>query len=130
VEAYILRTITVYTPGLREVKTMPDHAFNFEGGEELRRMGATWFVSYSYYTSLDSTHRNWNQITTIQLRTSYFNRSTQLHRYWLQEVLNMSDTRLEKNEIGLTGAEVKRMARLLVAGAKTITRRSRTEVHR
>ena len=32
---------------------MTSHAFNFEGGEDLTAMGATWFVSYSYYEYID-----------------------------------------------------------------------------
>jgi hypothetical protein len=32
---------------------MARNAFNFEGGEELVTMGASWFVSYSYYCYRD-----------------------------------------------------------------------------
>lgn len=28
---------------------MKDHSFSFEGGDILRKIGASWFVSYSYY---------------------------------------------------------------------------------
>ena len=31
------------------------HPFNFDGGEELSHMGATWFVSFAYYTLLTQT---------------------------------------------------------------------------
>jgi hypothetical protein len=35
---------------------MAGHDFNFEGGHYLTRMGATWFVSYSYYCDIDKSH--------------------------------------------------------------------------
>jgi hypothetical protein len=36
---------------------MTGHDFNFEGGNFLARMGATWFVSYSYYCHIDKSLR-------------------------------------------------------------------------
>lgn len=34
------------------------HCFNFEGGEDLTTMGASWFVSYAYYCNVGSSHQN------------------------------------------------------------------------
>jgi hypothetical protein len=97
-----------------EEKIMPRHAFNFEGGEQLATMGASWFVSYSYYKFKDKTHMNWKEISTYTNRISVFNRTDNFHQFWLQQVLEMSDDRLETNEIGLTGPQVKQMARELL----------------
>lgn len=41
---------------------MAAHNFNFEGGDILTGMGASWFVSYAYYEKIDRTHRNWIEL--------------------------------------------------------------------
>jgi hypothetical protein len=89
---------------------MPEHAFNFEGGEELAKMGASWFVSYSYYCFIDEIHMNWKQVSTYNPRKSVFNRTHNFHLFWLQQVLDMNDDRLETNKIGLTGPQIKKLA--------------------
>jgi hypothetical protein len=93
---------------------MSGHPFNFEGGEQLAAIGASWFVSYSYYRFRDQTHMNWKEISTYTHRISVFNGTGNFHQFWLQQVLAMSDDRLETNEIGLTGPQVKQMARELL----------------
>jgi hypothetical protein len=89
---------------------MSEHAFNFKGGEYLATMGASWFVSYSYYKFKDKIHRNWKEVSTYPGRVSTFNRTSDFHKFWLQQVLEMSDARLETNTIGLTGPQIKKMA--------------------
>jgi hypothetical protein len=89
---------------------MSGHPFNFEGGELLASMGASWFVSYSYYGFKDKTHLNWKKVSTYTNRMSVFNRTGNFHQFWLQQILDMSDDRLETNEIGITGPQVKQMA--------------------
>lgn len=37
---------------------MASHNFAFEGGEILTGIGASWFVSYAYYETVDPSHRN------------------------------------------------------------------------
>ena len=37
---------------------MKGHNFNFDGGEYLSQMGASWFTSYSYFYLIDRTHSN------------------------------------------------------------------------
>jgi hypothetical protein len=95
---------------------MSGHAFNFEGGEKLATMGASWFVSYSYYCFRDKTHMNWREVSTYPSRVSVFNQTSSFHQFWLQQVLDMNDDRLETNEIGLTGFQIKQMASTLLAG--------------
>jgi hypothetical protein len=95
---------------------MTEHAFHFEGGDELAKMGASWFVSYSYYSLKNDTHMNWKEAPTYSSRISVFNRTGNFHQFWLEQVLGMNDDRLETNTIGLTGHQVKQMARELLAG--------------
>ena len=87
-----------------------DHEYRLEGGSELTTMGATWFVSYCYYKMVDSTHKNWNRVSTASSRVSVFNRSQRYYKYWLTEVLSMSDSRLNSNSIGLDSYKIKKMA--------------------
>ena len=94
--------------------TMARHAFNFLGGEELTTMGACWFVSYCYYDLIDSTHMNWNKVTTCMGRKSVYVRTGQYHKGWLLEILNMSDGLLNTNSLELKAPEVKNMARKLL----------------
>lgn len=87
-----------------------DHEYRLEGGSELTTMGAAWFVSYCYYKMIDLTHRNWERVSTAANRASVFSRSQKYYKYWLKEVLNMSDAGLNKNSIGLRSAQIKKMA--------------------
>jgi hypothetical protein len=97
---------------------MVRHTFTFDGGEELTTMGASWFVSYSYYLKLDKTHQNWNRIKTVESRSSVHRRTTKMHNYWLKQVLNMDDVRLSKNTLGLRAIAIKAMAKELLAVIK------------
>ncbi len=87
-----------------------EHEYRLEGGSELTTMGATWFVSYCYYKMVDSTHRNWDRVSTASSRASVFARAQRYYKYWLTEVLNMSDTKLNINSIGLDSYQIKQMA--------------------
>ena len=90
------------------------HTFNFEGGEQLTTIGATFFVSYLYWLHVDPTHRNWEAIETKASRISTITRSEQYHCAWLEHVSQMSDANLSKNTLGLDGAKVKAMARTVL----------------
>lgn len=90
-------------------------SFPFEGGEILNRMGATWFVSYAYYEHCDRSHKNWDKVSTANMRSSYYNRGRAYHREWLQHILSMNDANLSKNTIGITPQETKRMAKAVLA---------------
>lgn len=93
---------------------MAAHNFNFEGGEILTGMGATWFVSYAYYEKIDRTHRNWDSVSTAQSRVSKYNKGRPYHKAWLREVLTMNTVNLEKNTIGLGACQTKAMAKQLL----------------
>jgi hypothetical protein len=90
---------------------MSRHCFNFEGGDQLTTMGATWFVSYAYYTYINRTHTNWQKVSTHRGRASVFQGSKRYHSYWLSKIGKMSDNNLEKNTLGLRGFKVKQMAK-------------------
>ena len=94
---------------------MARHTFTFDGGEKLTTMGAGWFVSYCYHRHLDKAHNNWDRISTVARRSSVYRRTTNMHNYWLRQVLNMSDDNLNKNTLGLNATTIKDMAKKLLA---------------
>ena len=87
------------------------HSFAFEGRKILYNMGVSWFVSYCYYDKNDRTHRNWEKYPE---RVSSYTRTAHYHRSWLEKVPGMNPKNLNKNEIGLTGDEVIKMAKILL----------------
>lgn len=93
---------------------MARHPFNFEDGEYLTTMGAVWFVSYCYYNKIDKIHLNWQNISTVSNRMSVYRRTADFHKFWLHRVLEMNDRNLNKNTLGLSGDEVKNMAKKLL----------------
>lgn len=90
------------------------HKFGFEGGEQLTTIGATFFVSYLYYLHVDSTHRNWDSIKTKSSRISTIATSRKYHAGWLERLGSMTNANLNRNTLGLDGATVKAMARLVL----------------
>jgi len=96
----------------------PRHNFNFEGGDLLHTMGATWFVSYAYYIYVDKGHANWRKVSTHQSRASVFSNSKEHHRFFLLKIIEMNEDNLNKNTIGLKGFEVKQMAKDLLTNIK------------
>ena len=89
---------------------MTQHCFNFEGGEYLTTIGASWFTSYAYYIHIDKTHKNWNLVSTYNSRISVFTRTVSYHKFWLNQILEMSENKLRKNTILLTPSQIKSMA--------------------
>lgn len=92
---------------------MLSHTFNFEGGEFLSKMGASWFVSYLYYKKIDKTHTNWTLVGT-STRIPVFNKTGNYHDYWLRKILEMDDNKLNTNKIKLSAPEIKNMAKNLL----------------
>lgn len=80
---------------------MASQSFAFEGGEILTGMGASWFVSYAYYKTVDPSHRNWAKVSTTQTRISKYNKGKQYHKAWLKEVQAMNPANLNKTLSGL-----------------------------
>lgn len=95
---------------------MSRHSFLFNGGEKLTTMGAAWFVSYSWYKTIDNKHLNWKNVNTYPNRISVFNSSSQYHNYWLQQITKMDEKNLDKNTIRLKGRDVIEMAQQLLKG--------------
>lgn len=78
---------------------------------ELKRMGASWFVSYSYYKKIDPSHRNWEKNDTNDtIRIPAYNRTVLNHKNFLLEILKKSDDMLSRNTLGLDGKVIKIMA--------------------
>jgi len=50
--------------GKMELKMARNHDFNFDGGEHLTIMGVIWFVSCSFHSLRDKTHKNWERVKT------------------------------------------------------------------
>lgn len=90
------------------------HSFNFNGGDVLSKMGATWFVSYTYFHYIDKNHRNWEKISTAEYRKGIWGSSQNYHKEWLEQIVYMSDKRLNKNQIGVDSKTTKSMARQLL----------------
>lgn len=86
------------------------HCFYFEGGDILSKIGASWFVSYLYCIRIDDYHRNWELVSTANVRASSFCESKQYHKLWLKEILKMNPAKLNTNTIDLSADEVKKMA--------------------
>lgn len=93
---------------------MARHTFSFNGGEYLTTMGACWFISYCYYENIDKTHTNWKIPKTFENRCSVYKATRIYHKYWLEKVDDMDIDNLNKNKIGLSGYEVKKMAKTLL----------------
>lgn len=90
------------------------HSFNFNGGNTLSKIGASWFVSYSYYLLVDMHHLNWNYCNTVKMRKSFFSSSHKYHSYWLKQVLQMNPAKLTSNLLCLKGEEVINMANKII----------------
>lgn len=94
---------------------MATHSFNFEGGDRLSCMSATWFVSYMYYKNIDNHHLNWGNVDTTSSRISTFNKTKQYHIFWLKQVLDMNPNQLDRNTIGVDPETTKEHARELLS---------------
>lgn len=86
------------------------HNFNFEGGYDLRRICASWFVSYSYFKYVDKNHLNWQKISTFEDRISKYSKSRQYHKIWLSKIKDMSSASLNRNHLDLNAEQIKSMA--------------------
>ena len=86
------------------------HDFAFVGGDVLSKIGATWFVSFAYYETVDPSHRNWARVKTSANRQSTFQHSRQYHRVWLEQVARMNPSLLDRNTIGIAARDCKAMA--------------------
>lgn len=53
---------------------MPKSYFKFAGGEQLTRIGVSWFVSYMYYKIKDKSHKNWGNVSNSSYRKNKYNK--------------------------------------------------------
>lgn len=86
--------------------------------KRLGQMGNSWFVSYMYHY-YDPSHNNW-KITENSFRTGYFKQTKEVHKQFLERISNANEAALGRNQIDLSGAEVRRMAKELLARWDTV----------
>jgi hypothetical protein len=96
---------------------MARHVFNFENGDILTTMGASWFVSYAYYLYVDSKHTNWQDVGH-RVRVSKFTNSKKYHHFFLTKICEMNEQNLSKNKLRLKGSKIKQMANELLIHIK------------
>lgn len=94
---------------------MPKSYFNFPGGKQLTRIGASWFVSYMYYKHIDPTHLNWKKVSNPSMRVSNCNKNITYHKVWIEEIVKMNSNRLGTNKLGLSGEDITSMAKALLS---------------
>jgi hypothetical protein len=94
------------------------HVFSFENGDILTTMGASWFVSYSYYLCVDGGHTNWQHVSTYRNRMRTFDWSKKYHHFFFSKIAEMKEDNLSKNTLGLKGHEIKQMAKELLTKIK------------
>ena len=87
--------------------------YKFRGGPLLTIMGASWFVSYKYYNTIDRSHLNWNRVN-ITHRTEVYDITGKYHEEWLKKVLYMNSDNLSTAKIGLSGVRIKEMANIIL----------------
>lgn len=89
---------------------------NFEESK-LRRMGAAWFVSYTYFKMLNPSHKNWEKPSDagMTMRFSAYEDDAPYHKVWLERILDMNDSGLNMNSLDLTAEQIKIMAKAILA---------------
>lgn len=80
--------------------------------KRLGQMGNSWFVSYMYHF-YNPAHNNWLK-TLNSFRTGYFKETKEVHKQFLERISNANEAALGRNQIDLSGAEVRRMAKELL----------------
>ncbi len=90
---------------------MAHHNFNFEHGDILSHLGASWYASYAYYRHCKPDHSNFTQVGTWKKRESTYKRHLELEKYFIEKITEMSPERLDTNTIGLSGVDIIQMAR-------------------
>lgn len=92
---------------------MVRNTFSYEQWRGIRTMGASWFISYAYHSYVDATHLNWKEVPTAYSRISVFNSTKPNHKDYLDAIMDMNEAQLGTNKIGLTGAQVKQLAKII-----------------
>ena len=84
--------------------TAKKHDYNFNGGNSLRKIGASYYVCYLYGINIDTNEVRWQQVQTKDSRNKLIANHTNLCRPWLEEICKME--KVGTNSMGLTVAEV------------------------
>ena len=85
---------------------------NNELNEIINKIGASYLISYLYGKYIDKSHYNYKRRETD--KTALIERYKDNYHKMVEAVLEMDENKLESNEIGLSGAEVKKMAKQLL----------------
>lgn len=85
---------------------------NNELNEIINKIGASYLISYLYGKYIDKNHDNYKRRETD--KTALIERYKDNYHKMVEAVLEMDENKLESNEIGLSGAEVKKMAKKLL----------------
>lgn len=85
---------------------------NNEFNETINKIGASYLISYLYGKYIDKNHDNYKRRETD--KTALIERYKDDYHKMVEAVLEMDENKLESNEIGLSGAEVKKMAKKLL----------------
>jgi hypothetical protein len=81
--------------------------------KRLAQMGNSWFVSYMYHLCNHPEHTNWKK-TLNGFREGYFKSTRAAHKKYLNKIAQSNEASLGTNRIGLSGAEIRRMAQELL----------------
>ena len=80
--------------------------------ETINKIGASYLISYLYGQYIDKNHDNYKRRETD--KTALIERYKDNYHKMVEAVLEMDENKLESNEIGLSGVEVKKMAKKLL----------------
>ena len=72
----------------------------------IKSVGASFFISYSYYKNIDRTHSNWEQTATKEKRISTIDNHTEYHKEWILQIVSMNESQLDKKKLGLSGSKI------------------------
>ena len=85
---------------------------NNELDEIINKIGASYLISYLYGKYIDKNHDNYKRRETD--KTALIESNRKFFYDMVQVILQMDESRLDSNKIGLSGEEVKRMAEELL----------------
>ena len=92
--------------------TVEDLELTPQESKKLGQMGSSWFVSYMYHLCNHPEHTNWKK-TLNGFREGYFKSTRAAHKKYLNKIAQSNEASLGTNRIGLSGAEIRRMAQEL-----------------
>ena len=92
--------------------TAKKHDYNFNGGNLLRKIGASYYVCYLYSLNKDPNETRWESIGTKDRRNKTIIKHTKYCKPWLEEISKMK--KVASNSMGLSIDEVKKYAEELL----------------